>query len=60
MTHEWQQPIRPLQITMHESGITLQVLFIRPTSNQASGWEVITISGTMRTNRDGFLSDGEE
>ena len=46
MNHQWQQPIRPLEIQPNVGGPGsgwFPVLFIRPTTD--GGWEVITTGG---------------
>ena len=46
MNHQWQQPIRPLEVQWEDDWDEewIPVVFIRP--DDVSGWEVICIGGT--------------
>ena len=55
MNHQWQQPIRPLEVhpNNNETGMWYPVLFIRPGTDR--GWQVITHSGVLWESSDALI-----
>lgn len=57
MKHEWQQPIRPLEVSPNTSDMWVLVLFIRPRNE--GGWEVISRAGVIWTNETALIRNAE-
>jgi hypothetical protein len=57
MKYPWQQPIRPLEVHLFESGKSCLVLFIRPYGDD--GWEVMDYLGFVSNNNDAWICNAD-
>ena len=54
MNHQWQQPIRPLEVQPNNTDLWIMVLFIRP-RNYTGGWDVMSAGGHVYGEKDALI-----